>query len=716
MGEITYKRGETEPAAQWLEKSVAADRRQARSHWLLGNIHQDQGRLDRAITSYRRALRATPDHAEAHNDLGTAYYAKGWYPEAEQCYRAALQFNPDSSSAVENLATALRAQGKLREARTEFVRALKLRIRAGLARWFGRAPRVKAVSPPAQPSLQGRRVEAAKAALAAGRLADAKSELRLLLSESPESPEVLHLLGVALYKSGERSGAIPLFERAIALHSSNPEFYVALGNVLADERRFKEALENFQAALLLDPGHAIALANIGRVLHDLGHFREAAEVFRVSLDHDPDLSGAQSNLASTLHSLGKFAEAEIAARKAIEINPRSVHALVMLATTLVEQDRIDEAREAIARAQAINHENTDLLQWIGKFQLTFEADLGAAESTLERARSLAPEDPNLRVSLARVLLMGDRFAEGWEHYEWRKRQPGRAITYTRFPYPEWDGQPLEGKAVVVNGEQGLGDEIMFACCLSQIAARAGRCVLYCNRRLEVLFKRSFDFAEVHGGSHLGNKDPFPILEGIDFQVAAASLPRVFRRSAAEFPEHAGYLKADPAKTEKWRRRLLELGAGINIGLSWKGGTPLSDMTRRTLRLDQLEPILALQGTRWISLQYGECRDELDTFIARTGTRIHHWQEAIDDLDETAALLCALDLRISVCNTQVHLSGGLAKEVWVLAPLAPDWRYGHKGSRMLWYPAARMFRQPTAGDWATPLAAARLNLEALLARA
>jgi tetratricopeptide (TPR) repeat protein len=381
----------------------------------------------------------------------------------------------------------------------------------------------------------------------------------------------------------------------------------------------------------------------------------------------------------------------------------------------VDQERIDEAREAVARARAINPDNVDLLQWMGKFQLTFEGDLDAAEASLERARLFAPENPDVRVLLARVLLTRERFAEGWEHYEWRKRQPGRAVTYTKFPYPEWDGQLLEGKAVAVNGEQGLGDEIMFASCLPEIASRARRCVLYCNRRLEALFRRSFDCAEVHAGSHMGQSDPFPILEGIDFQVAAASLPRVLRRSIADFPEHAGYLKADPANVQEWRRRLDALGAGLKIGLSWKGGTPLSDQTRRTLRLEQLAPLLALPGAHWVSLQYGECKDELEAFAGRTETAIHHWREGIDDLDQMAALVCALDLRISVCNTLVHLSGGLGKEVWVLAPLTPDWRYGHKGLRMLWYPAARMFRQPVAGDWATPLEAAERELAARLAR-
>jgi Flp pilus assembly protein TadD len=710
-GEIQFRRGEPGEAKKSLERALSGDKANARAHWVLGNIQHDQGQLDRAIASYRRALRASPRFVEAHNDLGTAYHAKGWLAEAEQCYRSVLELDPDNMTAVENLATTLRAAGRYGEARDLFARTLKLRIirawrklvgRGNASGRPGRSPAARAPDPLLE----------ARVLVEAARYERAEPLLRARLKDAPEDPDAHQLLAVALSKTGKRTAAIEHFERAIALRPATPELHVALGNTLSGERRYAEALQSFQTALALDPAHAPATANIARVLHDLGHFREAEETHRLSLEQDPDLAVSHSNYAGTLISLGNYAEAENAARRSIAINPRLSAGHVALASALMELGRLEEARAALDQARQLEPEHPHVLATLAKLVMTFDGDFAASEQLLERAKTQAPEDANIRVRLARVLLSQYRFAQGWEEYEWRKRQAGRSIVYTKFPYPEWDGEALEGKAAVVNNEQGLGDEIMFASCIADIAPRLRRCAIFCSRRLEPLFKRSFASAEVYAGSHLGSDDPFPNLEGIDYQIAAASLPRVYRRCAAGFPCHDGYLRADPGKIARWQERVAALGPGLKVGLSWKGGTPLTDQVRRTLTLERLEPVLQLSGLKWVSLQYGDCKAELEHYGRRSRIQISHWQEAVDDLDETAALMCALDLRISVCNTQVHLSGGLGREVWVLAPLTPDWRYGVSGERMLWYPAARMFRQPNASDWETPIAALA---EALAAR-
>lgn len=699
LGEIEYKRGNATAALKWLGDAIAVDRRDARAHWISGNLYQDAGSLDRAIASYRRALRAQPRLAEAHNDLGTAYFAKGWHPEAEQCYRRALELQPENFAAVENLAATLRAQGKLREARDAFIRALKLRVVRGIRRLFGRESRPAPPVSTAQSKARSEMLAAARKLITANKWSDAEAILRNWLATAPDDPDALHMLGAALALAKRNAEAIACLERAIALRSTVPELFVMLGNVLAEERQHVKAIESYEKALRLDPANGPATANIAHILHDLGHFREAEEIYRLSLQHEPDTADAHSSFAGTLISLGKYADAETAARKALELNPVSLHAHVALAAALLEQARIDEARGVFRKAEQIDPDNPLLLRWLGQYEMVFNADYARAETILRRAHLLAPEDSGIHINLARSLLARNRFAEGWEEYEWRKRETSRAGSYRKFPYPEWEGASLEGKAIAVVGEQGIGDEVMFASCLAEVASKACRCVLYCNRRLETLFRRSFPFADVIGGSHVDERDAYPVLPGIDYQIAAGSLPRVLRRAEADFPHHDGYLKTDEQAVAQWHERLAQLGPGLKIGLSWKGGTPLSDVTRRTLKLDALRSLLVAGGTHWVSLQYGDSAAEREAFTAASGIALHHWQSAVDDLDVTAALMCALDLRISVCNTQVHLCGALGKEVWVLAPVAPEWRYGSSGDTMLWYPAARMFRQAKIGEWA-----------------
>ncbi len=692
-GELEYKRGNPDAAGKWLDKALAVDRRHARSHWVLGNISQDSGQLDRAITSYRRALRAAPALREAHNDLGTAYFAKGWHAEAEQCYRQALALRPDDIAATENLASVLRAQGRIGEARNAFVRVLKLRLRRALSRFWGRSDPAQPATPLVRAEDRAALAEAGRLA-AAGRFAEAEKAVRPFLHRHPDSPQGLHVLAVALAGCGQRKEAIAMIQRAISLKSTAPEYFVALGNMLGEERDYARALQAYQTALMLDPGSAPATANIAHVLQELGHYREAEEIYRLSLEHDPDLAAAHSNLAATLNSLGRYVEAEAAARKALELQPLSVHAAVILANALLEQGRIEEARQCGAALLQREPEDGEALGWMGKFETVVNADFSRAEVILKQASELAPESAKIHVGGARCLLIRQRFAEGWQEYEWRKREAKRLAVYTRFPQPEWDGSTLAGKAIAINGEQGLGDEIMFASCVPQIAARARRCVLLCHRRLEPLFRRSFAGVEVIGGSHVSAaNDPFPALEGIDCQIAAGSLPLHLRRSAEDFPAHGGYLRPDETRVAKWREKLAALGPGPKIGLSWRGGTPLSDGTRRTLQLAQFRPLASLGGC-WIDLQHGGSAHERDA----GGFRLHHWDEAIEDLEEMAALVCALDLTISVCNTLVHLAGALGKEVWVAAPRSPDARYGFEGERMIWYPAVRMFRQTRFGDW------------------
>ena len=186
------------------------------------------------------------------------------------------------------------------------------------------------------------------------------------------------------------------------------------------------------------------------------------------------------------------------------------------------------------------------------------------------------------------------------------------------------------------------------------------------------------------------------------QIAAGSLACRFRRSAAEFPQHQGFLKADPASVAAWRTRLAALGPGRKIGLSWQGGVGFTGRKRRSLTLEQLLPILRLPGIQFVNLQYTEVREEMRALESRHGVKVHHWQEAIDDYDQTAALVAALDSVLTVCTAIVHLTGALGRPALVMVPFGPDWRYGASGERMIWYPSVRLLRQRRIGDWSEVL--------------
>ena len=192
--------------------------------------------------------------------------------------------------------------------------------------------------------------------------------------------------------------------------------------------------------------------------------------------------------------------------------------------------------------------------------------------------------------------------------------------------------------------------------------------------------------------------PRVIERGIDLQSPIGSLPLHIRRQRADFPRHQGYLRADPQRVADWRTRLAALGPGLKVGISWQGGTHKSRRPVRSMPVTQWLPILQAEDIHFVDLQYTDSGAELAALRAATGVHVHSWQETRTDYEQTAALVTALDLVISVCTAVIHLGGALGRPVWVMAPFSPEWRYGIAGDSIPWYPSLRVFRQPSYGAW------------------
>ncbi|RPI48731.1 MAG: hypothetical protein EHM59_00630 [Betaproteobacteria bacterium] len=207
----------------------------------------------------------------------------------------------------------------------------------------------------------------------------------------------------------------------------------------------------------------------------------------------------------------------------------------------------------------------------------------------------------------------------------------------------------------------------------------------------------------------------PDANGAVAQIAAGSLPLYFRRRLEDFPRHHGYLRAAPERIAHWRQRLASLGPGLKVGLSWVGGALKTRRALRSIGLPQLSPVLRSPGAHFVSLQYTRCEADIDAFTRDSGIAIHHWPEAIADYDETAALVSALDLVISVTTSIVHLAGALGKPAWILVPTVAEWRYLRSGCSMPWYPSVRLHRQAVLGDWVPVVEEIRSALCALVER-
>jgi len=307
-----------------------------------------------------------------------------------------------------------------------------------------------------------------------------------------------------------------------------------------------------------------------------------------------------------------------------------------------------------------------------------------------------PHDHETRLVQSYMNLKRGGFEAGWRDYE--AREYSRYAAPGHYDFARWDGEQCSGKTLLIVGEQGFGDQIMFASCFNEAMRRAGRCVIECDPRLAGLFRRSFTSANIRPVVHAGEHSVLPAqTEPIDLQIPMGSLPGFFRKRWEEFPRHSGYLRADPRRIVYWRARLDALGPGPKIGLSWRGGVAATRRHLRCIDLEEFLPVLDLPAI-FVSLQYGDCADDLSRLTQEHGVILPHWQDALDDYEETAALICALDLVISVCTAVIHLAGALGKPVWVLVPAIAEWRYLDRGELLPWYPSARLFRQTEPGQW------------------
>ena len=530
------------------------------------------------------------------------------------------------------------------------------------------------------------------------------------LALDPEHADAHYWLGILLTGEKSYSAAAHHVERALALNPAIEGGWIDLGSVHYLQHDLARAGASFRAAIAAEPNSVLAHGNLGIVLKESGHRAQALEHLRRAYELAPEGAGTLRNLVVTLVEFDRCEDALAVAKEAVAREPGGYQAQLMLGYA---NQKIHEPLHALTCYEAVYRVRTDdaELYYNRGIALQDVGRLAEACADYERALALQPEYPlaGFHRGLAR-LLTGD-FERGWEDYEERRLSadfPGRSSSL-----PQWDGSPLTGRTILVCGEQGLGDEIMFASMLPQVIDAAKHAVLECDPRLLKLFSRSFPAATVYAAAPDRRSQPSVAGHSIDVEAYGGSLPRFFRRKPEDFPRHNGYLKADPARVEYWRGRLAALGPGLKVGISWSGGVRKTRQPLRSIPLDHLALILRVPGIRPVSLQYtAGAAEEAAAFGASQGLRIEHWQEAIDDYDETAALVCALDLVISVCTSVIHLTGALGRPAWVMAPFSPEWRYGFSGSTMRWYPSVKIVRQPAFGEWEPVISTVATDLRQL----
>jgi tetratricopeptide (TPR) repeat protein len=655
---------------------------QRRSLVAMARAQLDQGNPALAARIAQKATEAKPDDAAALAVLGMAQERLGATGEALASFRAAVALKADDAALRGKLGGLLAARGDVAGAVAELEESVRLQPRSP-----------GALTALAELQLRNRNLERGEQL--------AREAARL----DPRGASGHFLLGEALFQQGRAQEAEQALRVAIALDRAYWTAQVRLADLLRHAGRLEEAEACLREALSSDEESAPALVALAMVLRDRGRTKEAIAALEEALRIEPGRAQALQLLGDILRHTDRITEAEQRYREGLKARPGDARLLVGLALVLGDQVRYAEAFSCIE--QALKREPGSGTATAAKaLLLDLTGRWREAEEAFAAAINAEPHDIDIAFSRATCRLRHGDFARGWKGFELRRQGESFVGRYRKLPFSEWQGEPLEGKTILVYPEQGLGDEIMYASCLAELSARAHHVALECDPKLGELFARSFPQCTVTprprtmANDWVNNLQPRP-----DYQVPIGSLPLHFRLRAEQFPEHRGYLVADPAKVAAWKRRLEALGPGPKIGLSWRGGVGHTGKARRSLTLEQLRPVLQARA-HFVNLQYTDVQAELVDLAKRHGIRVHHWQEAIDDYDETAALVCALDRVVTVCTSLVHLTGALGRRAVVMVPYGSDWRYGAEGSRMRWYPSVELVRQTAIGEWANVLETVR----------
>ena len=518
---------------------------------------------------------------------------------------------------------------------------------------------------------------------------------RRALNIDPVSVDAQYLLGTLLGKRGQLQEAAALLQRAVAAKSDFADAHAALGNVYLLQENKQAAAASYLEAIRLDPQNASAHSNLGLIYQRSNQHEAALRCFARAHELAPELRGALKNLMLEWIALEQFEPALALLQDLYRKQPDGFEILKRLVQVLRGMHRPEEALDYGLKARALNATDVELLTDLG----VVLRDLGRLDEALDSFNAALALQPDSVIALwhrSLVYLLRHDFERGWLNYD--LRLVSADLVRRPLQYTAWDGTAVAGRKILIYGEGGLGDEIMFASCLPEMIAASGHCVVECSAKLETLFRRSFPAATIYAS--LSDKSmPQSVRDiGIDAQIAMGSIPRFRRNHQADFPHHRGYLIADPERVVHWRQQLEGMGSGLKVGISWYGGSHLSRRPVRSIPLAQWGPILRVSGVHFVDLQYSDCSDEIDELENKSGFHIHRWQAVRNDYEDTAAMVSALDLVISVCTAVVHLGGALSKPVWVMAPYSPEWRYGIAGEKMPWYPSVMMFRQPRYGAW------------------
>jgi len=511
----------------------------------------------------------------------------------------------------------------------------------------------------------------------ADRFAEACTAAEEALIHDPNLVLGWHLLGIGRDKLNQRGPALDAYERALSLSPADPDIAHDLGRLAFKMDMLPQAEVLFRHCLNYKLGAPDPSNNLGALLRRQMRFDEAIDVLRVALTAEPETAMLWLTLGTIVGDKGDIDQAEIFYTEALRLEPDYAKAHYNLSNILFTKRRHDEALSHCRRAIELSD---------------------------------VPQDSSMmRFALSTMLLARSELTEGWTHYEARLDPTYAEPIHFVVDRPRWSpGADIAGRHLMLFGEQGLGDEILFANILDDVLAELGpegRLTVAITDRLLPFFQRSYP--NVTFGPHATLKSDGRAFRGaqfiknwddIDIWAPLGAMLKTHRATLSQFPSRpAGYMKPDPARVQHWREALGAL-PGLKVGLLWTSLVIDSSRHLYFAPFEDWRAVLQTPGVTFVNLQYGDQSEAIAHAREAFGVEIHQ-PAGIDlrnDLDDVAALSAALDLVVGFSNASFNIAAASGAPAWLIAVESAWTRLGT--DHYPWYSQVRAYSPGQPGEW------------------
>jgi tetratricopeptide (TPR) repeat protein len=493
-----------------------------------------------------------------------------------------------------------------------------------------------------------------------------------------ENSKAFHVLAMALERMGHLHKALVTYERAFDLDPTDPELLINLGLTAWNLKLTEGAAKMFRLYIAARPDSPLGYNNLGSVQADMGQPDAAVETLRAALYRMPDQAILWNALGTVLAEEGRAEECLVFYEEAARLAPKFARAYHNLGFAYQHLSRMEDALACYDRAMSLVVDPAERIE-------------------TRHSRSIC-------------LIGCGKLEEGFREYEIRNHVRFRAYFHHVIDAPQWQGEALNGKKLLLVGEQGLGDEIMFANILpdaQKAVGEKGKLQICVDPRMVALFQRSFPQAEV--GSYDdrtlidndGNKAlrlvPFAAKENKpDLWAPMGTALQYYRKTLADFPRQS-FLTPDADRVAEFREKLAHL-PGKKVGICWRSMMMSAKRGKYYAAIDHWGPVLKTAGISFVNLQYGDCAEEIARAQEKFGVTIHQ-MEGLDlkqDIDGTAALAGALDLVLSAPTAAAHTAASVGATVWFLSAGLGWPQLGT--DTYPWHPSTKVFWPEKLADW------------------